>query len=83
MKIVLENIVYYTFETDFKGLTIRPTMKIYEYGPLIPLENKEISKVISLAFLLNLNEHEILGHIILPIKFLVIKKKKICFILQK
>jgi len=62
LKTVLENIVYFTFETDFKGITIKPTMKIYEYGPLIPLENKEVSKLISLAFLLDLNEHEVLGH---------------------
>jgi hypothetical protein len=62
LRTVFENIVYYNFETDFKGLTIRPIMKIYEYGPLIPLENKELSKLISLSFLLNLNEHEILGH---------------------
>ena len=62
LKTVLENIVYYTFEADFKGLTIRPTMKIYEYGPLIPLQNKDVSKLISLAFLLDINHHEILGH---------------------
>ena len=62
LKTILENIVYYTFKTDFKGLTNKQTMKIYEYGPLIPLENKEISKLISLAFFLNLNEQEILVH---------------------
>ena len=39
------------------------TMKIYEFGrPLISLENKEVLKLVSLAFLLNLNENEILGH---------------------
>jgi len=62
LKTILENIVYYTFKTDFKGLTNKQTMKIYEYGPLIPLENKEVSKLISLAFFLNLNEQEILVH---------------------
>ena len=62
LKTVFENIVYYTFETDFKSLTIMPTMKIYEYGKLIPLENKEVSKLITLAFLLIVNEQEILGN---------------------
>ena len=62
LKTILENIVYYTFKTDFKGLANNQTMKIYEYGPLIPLENKEVSKLISLTFFLNLNEQEILVH---------------------
>ena len=59
---ILENIVFFAFPTDFKGITKRTIMKIYEYGPLINLENEDISKLIYLAFLLDINEHEILGH---------------------
>jgi len=62
LKIIFDNIVFFNFDADFKGMTQRPTMKIYEYGPLIPLDNKDVSKLISLAFLLDINEHEILGH---------------------
>ena len=62
LKIIFDNIVFFNFDANFKGMTQRPTMKIYEYGPLIPLENKDVSKLISLAFLLDINEHEILGH---------------------
>ena len=59
---IFDNIMYFTFPTDFKGLTERKIMKIYEYGLLEDLPNEDISKLISFAFLLNINEHEILGH---------------------
>ena len=59
---IFDNIMYFTFPTDFKGLTERKIMKIYEYGLLEDIPNEDISKLISFAFLLNINEHEILGH---------------------
>ena len=59
---IFDNIMYFTFPTDFKGLTERKIMKIYEYGLLEDIKNEDISKLISFAFLLNINEHEILGH---------------------
>ena len=39
-------------------------MRIYEYGPLLNINNtnKEVLKIITLAFLLVCNQHEILGH---------------------
>ena len=77
LKILIENIIYFTFEADFKGMTSRTTMKIYEYGPLIPLENKDVSKLISLAFLININEHEILGHYNIGYQIYKGKDKKI------
>ena len=57
---ILSNITYFAFPTNFKGMTKKPIMKIYEYGPLPKLENDDISKLIYLAFLLDINEQEIL-----------------------
>ena len=62
LQIILENICYYSFETDFKGLTISQTLKLYEYGPLIELGNEDLSKLIFLAFYLVINLQEILGY---------------------
>jgi len=62
LSIIIENINYFTFETDFQGLTMRKTLKIYEFGGLNELENEDLSKLIFLAFCLDINEHEVLGH---------------------
>ena len=70
LTIILNNIMFYSFEIDFAGMTDRETMKIYEYSNyenLIyiydsPLNNEDVLKVIFLAFNLVSNDHEILGH---------------------
>ena len=62
LSIILSNITYFAFPTNFKGMTKKPIMKIYEYGKLPILENDDISKLIYLAFLLDINEQEILGN---------------------
>ena len=62
LSIIFKNIFFYDFHTDFKGLTMRQTMRIYEYGPILNLENNDLSKLIYLAFILDINEHEVLGH---------------------
>ena len=65
---ILDNIIYFNFETDFKGLTDRKILKIYEYGLLTPRSNFKIknnidlSKTIYLAFCQIINNHEILGN---------------------
>ena len=60
--IIFDNILYFIFPSNFKGLTENKIMRIYEYGLLINLLNEDISKLISFAFLLKINVHEILGH---------------------
>jgi len=63
LKIIIENITYFVFPTDFSGLTKRKTMKIYEYGAMIWIDGEEdFSKIITLAFSLVCNMHEIIGH---------------------
>ena len=70
LSIVLNNITFYTFDTDFPGLTLRGSMKIYiyaNYENLIDLNdqdspNEDVLKVIFLAFNLIINYHEILVH---------------------
>ena len=71
MTIVLKNITFYSFDTDFAGSTNKEAMKIYEYANydnLIDiydkgLSNEDVLKVIFLAFNLIVNFHEILGHL--------------------
>ena len=63
LKIILENIIYFTFPTDFIGLTMRRIMKTFEYGAMFIIDGEEdLSKVITLAISLICNMHEILGH---------------------
>ena len=70
LNIVLNNVMFYVFDTDFAGLTNREIMKVYEYGNYENLfniynkdnTNEDILKVIFLALNLLLNFHEILGH---------------------
>ena len=70
LTIVLNNITFYSFDTDFAGLIDKDAMKIYEYANydnLIEiydknLSNEDVLKVIFLAFNLIVNFHEILGH---------------------
>ena len=62
LKIILENIIYYIFPTSFSGLTMRSTMKIYIQGTMINSTNEDASKVITLAYSLVCNQHEILGN---------------------
>ena len=62
LKIILENIIYYIFPTSFSGLTMRSTMKIYIQGTMINSTNDDASKVITLAYSLVCNQHEILGN---------------------
>ena len=59
---ILENICYYTFETHFKGLTMKKTKKLYEYVPLIEDNTEDSPKLIYLAFCLNINQREIIGN---------------------
>lgn len=70
LTIILNNITFYFFDTDFAGLTDRETMKIYEYASyenLIDIYDKELLnedalKLIFLSFNVIVNFHEILGH---------------------
>ena len=70
LTIVLNNITFYSFDTDFAGLIDKDALKIYEYANyenLIEiydknLSNEDVLKVIFLAFNLIVNFHEILGH---------------------
>ena len=70
MNIILNNIIFYSFETDFAGETNRESLKIYEYSNYDNLidvydknsSNEDVLKVIFLAFNLVINYHEILGH---------------------
>ena len=78
--IIFDNILYFTFPTDFRGKAEMKIMKIYEYGLLIDLPNKDLSKLISFAFLLKINIHEILGYLNLDYQtYSNIKKEKIYF----
>ena len=66
--IILKNIKYYIFKTNFAGLTKRKTLSIYEYANLSEFSrdefsNKDILKLVFLAFNLITNKHEILGHL--------------------
>ena len=71
LSIILKNIIFYTFKTDFVGITSRTTMKIYEYNNYYKsIEflnddniNEVIFKLITLAFTQISNFHEILGHL--------------------
>ena len=68
--ILLNNIIFYVFDSDFAAMTNRETMKIYvygNYGNLINIYDKNISnedilKVVFLAFNIIVNLHEILGY---------------------
>ena len=70
MNIILNNITFYAFDTDFAGQTDRESLKIYEYSNydnLIDtydknLSNEDVLKVVFLAFNLVVNFHELLGH---------------------
>jgi hypothetical protein len=66
--IIIKNIKYYIFKTNFVGLTKRQTMNIYEYANLSKFSrdefsNKDILKSVFLAFNLITNKHEILGNL--------------------
>ena len=71
LSIILKNIIFYTFKTDFVGITSRTAMKIYEYNNYYKsIEflnddniNEVIFKLITLAFTQISNFHEILGHL--------------------
>ena len=68
---MFKNIIFFSFETDFVGLSSRETMKIYEYSNyknLMDIHDKNLKnedelKIMFLAFNLVINEHEILGHL--------------------
>ena len=72
LTIILSNITFYSFDTDFIGLTDKEAMKIYEYRNYDNLadiydkylQNEDVLKVIFLAFNLIVNFHEILGRFI-------------------
>ena len=44
LKIIFENIFYYAFPTNFRGLTMKRIMRIYEYGPLLNINKKKYLK---------------------------------------
>ena len=79
LDIILKNITFYSFDTDFSAITDRKALKIYEYSNYENLVeiydkyllNEDVLKVIFLAFNLIINFHEILGH--LNIKYQIYK----------
>ena len=61
---------------------MRKTMKLFEYGPLIELENEDLSKLLFLAFSLDINEHELLGHYNIGYQRYSYNKKKVYINIQ-
>ena len=71
LTVILKNIILYTFKTDFVGITMRSSLKIYEYNNYSESiqasnnneSNEDVFKLMTLAFTQITNFHEILGHL--------------------
>ena len=77
IKIIINNIRYYIFKSDFHGITLVKNLSIYEDGDPYYIENNALlSKIAYLSDNIQSNLHEIIGHLNIRFQFYLSKDKR-------
>ena len=76
INLIINNIKYFIFDSDFLGATQGITLSVYMYGDPYMCEDENISKISYLCSNVKLHFHEIIGHLNIRFNYYLYKKKE-------
>lgn len=76
INLIINNIRYFIFDSDFLGITQGITLSVYMYGDPYMCEDENISKIAYLINNVKLHFHEIIGHLNIRFNYYLYKKKE-------